>query len=188
MSPILTGVIASGVTGQLNVWSPQGAYDSLASISVSTAVASVTFSGIPEGYKHLQIRSTHQLNTNDSDYGVRFNGDGGNNYTKHQIFASGSSPYFSNSLAVSAMPGGMSQLTTTYYHGAAIIDVFDYTNVDKHKSIRTLGGGDGNGSGAVLLRSGLWTKQDKIFSITLVAQNGATLINAGSQFALYGVK
>jgi hypothetical protein len=155
---------------------------------LSSTAASVTFSGIPSGYKHLQIRSTHQLNLLDSDYGVRFNGDSGANYTKHQIFGNGEAAYSTGTTGLTAMPGGQSQSTASSYFGGAIIDVLDYANVSKNKTIRVLGGSDANGSGAVLLRSGVWLNTSAITSITLVAQSGASLLNVYSSFALYGVK
>jgi hypothetical protein len=54
MSPILTGVIASGISGHLTPpWSPEGAHDALATVTLSASAASITFAGIPSGYKHF---------------------------------------------------------------------------------------------------------------------------------------
>ena len=68
MSPILTGVIASGVSGQLNTGGPQGAYDSLNSSILTTTASSVTFTGIPATYKHLQMLFLNSGQTNVHKY------------------------------------------------------------------------------------------------------------------------
>lgn len=187
MSPILKGVVASQITGRLST----AAYDSIATITVgSGGVSSVTFNSIPGTYKHLQLRTLQQLNTTDSDYGVQFNGDSSTNYTKHQTFGPGSGGgSATGTIGLNAMPGGQSQVNTGSYFAHTIIDILDYTNTNKYKAIRNIGGSSANTSGgAVLLRSGLWINTAAITSITLVAQNGASLINQYSHFALYGIK
>jgi len=50
MSPIL-GILASQNYPRIN-----GAYESIATTTVSTSVSSITFSSIPATYTHLQLR------------------------------------------------------------------------------------------------------------------------------------
>ena len=70
---------------------------------------------------------------------------------------------------------------------APIVDVLDYANTNKFKTIRNLEGFDVNGSGGlVALTSGLYRSTSAITSIKLTP-------NAGnyaqySHFALYGIK
>jgi hypothetical protein len=54
--------MASQISGHLYD-GPFGAYDSLATVTLSADAASVTFAGIPSGYKHLQIRAIHKPST-----------------------------------------------------------------------------------------------------------------------------
>ena len=95
MTPILTGIIASGISGHLTPpWSPEGAYDALATVTVgSTSLSSIVFSGIPTGYKHLQVRyivkSARTGNPLD-ELNLRFNGDTGTNYAQHALAGDGS--------------------------------------------------------------------------------------------------
>ena len=73
---------------------PFGAYDSLASATVgATAVPSITFAGIPTGYKHLQIRVINKDSQASGSHSSRmqFNGDTGSNYTYHALVGDGSS-------------------------------------------------------------------------------------------------
>jgi hypothetical protein len=89
MSPILTGVIASGISGHLTPpWSPEGAYDALATVTLSTATASIEFAGIPSGYKHLQIRFIARSDYAGYADGIKFqfNGDTGSNYSDHSLY------------------------------------------------------------------------------------------------------
>jgi hypothetical protein len=199
MTPILTGIIASGISGHLTPpWSPEGAYDSLATITVgSTAVSSITFSGIPTGYKHLQIRTFSRNNANsgggaEENMRMRFNGDSGENYSSHAIIGNGSSASAwafdasnDNDILLSYGTIPMSNATANVF-GAQIIDILDYTNSNKFKTIKSIGGVDKNGSGYSNFSSGNWRSLNSINSILLFPQAGAFVQN--SQFALYGVK
>jgi hypothetical protein len=71
--------------------------------------------------------------------------------------------------------------------GVGITDVLDYTNTNKNKVLRNLGGVDNNGSGRVAMTSGMWLNTNAITSITLVPSVG-TSFNEYSQFALYGIQ
>ena len=71
-----------------------------------------------------------------------------------------------------------------------IIDVLDYANTNKYKTLRSLFGGDVNMAGGVLgLQSELWMNTAAITTITLTATNGTSpLFTQYSQWALYGIK
>jgi hypothetical protein len=82
--------MASQMSGKL--WQPDGAYDSLATVTIgATGVSSVTFAGIPNTYKHLQIRAT--LKTNRATFGndglyLKVNG-ASSNYAFHYVLGDG---------------------------------------------------------------------------------------------------
>jgi len=186
MSPILKGVIASGISGHLTPpWSPEGAYDALATINLSTSTASITFSGVPSGYKHLQLRISALGDTSTAyDVIMRFNSDSTTNYNWHRIFGNGSTVGAGNSASSNMYIAGDGARTT--YPLASVIDVLDYNNNQKNKTTRILTGWDYNGSGVITLWSGLWRSTSPVTSINIsvVISNFA----AGSTFALYGVK
>ena len=171
-----------------NPYSPTGSYDSLASVTVgSTAQSSITFSGIPPTYTHLQLRSFAGTNPASDPY-VRFNGDGGTNYSSHLLYGTGSaaSSYF-NGASATSMPWltGNSYGTANAF-GASIVDIFDYANTNKYKTARALYAYDTNGAGQMNLSSGLWMSTSAINSIAFTANAGNFITN--SSFALYGVK
>ena len=174
---------------------PFGSYDALATFTVgSTAIANITFAGIPAGYKHLQLRYIARSNNSGSNgnasTGIRFNSDGGNNYASHQLSGGGSGApvagAFSNESYIFGfmVAGGLAGANT---FGLGIIDILDYDSTSKNKTIRTLNAYDNNGSGTSRMASGLWMNTSPITSIFIDGRDGFSYTQH-SQFALYGVR
>lgn len=199
MTPILTGIVASGISGHLTPpWSPEGAYDALATVTLPATASSITFAGIPSGYKHLQLRfsaTTTRSTYAVSDPFIVFNNDafsGNTNYSWHYMRGDGSSTGAGSSASTWRVyaPGLMA---TNQGSGPAVgvIDILDYSNVSKNKTVRWLGGFDTNGTvsgygGFTGLVSGLYNKTEAINSITFSGDYVPYLAN--SKFSLYGVK
>ena len=191
MSPILTGVIASGISGHLTPpFSPEGAYDALSTVTVGTAVSSITFAGIPNTYKHLQIRAIARCNFSAEilDTYMTFNNTSSSYVGMHQIRGNGISATAAHDSAATSsrvfvVPGST---VTSDMFGSAIIDILDYTS-SKNKTIRSLNGIERNGAGDIWFRSSLFMNTSSINSITINAESGSSFIQY-SQFALYGVK
>ena len=181
--PIL-GVIASSITGNLNPPALQGDYWALSTTTLSGAASSITFTGIPQNFTHLQVRAYYSM-ASAGVLKMNFNTDTGANYKSHWVYADGSSTQAGvSSVSPNAINSGYIGAGSSF--GATIIDILDYTNTIKNKVARSLDGNDRNGAGDVELSSGLWINTNPITSITLAGQNG----NLGiySSFALYGVK
>ena len=169
-----------------------GSYESIATTTVgSGGSASVTLSSIPATYTHLQIRGILRASYNLSNTSMRltFNSDTGNNYTSHNLNATGSgTPTSGNEsgnpfivFARSAYDGLTAGIFTSF-----VIDILDYANTNKNKTIRVLNGYDANGEGQVSLRSGAYLSTTAISSINLFSNVGDIMQH--SQFALYGIK
>ena len=182
--PIL-GIMASQISGHL--WQPEGAYDSLATVTVpSGGVASVTFTGIPSTYKHLQLRAINAKSGGASDaIYVRFNSDSGSNYSQHRIYGDGSSATAYGTSSTTAALELVCMGTSSTNFGAFVLDALDYGNINKYKTVRALAGQDKNGSGQIMLGSGAWLNTSTITSITLIGSSAT--IAEYSSFALYGV-
>jgi hypothetical protein len=184
MTPIL-GIIASSFRSAAG---PDGAYDSLATITVGAGgVASITFAGIPNTYKHLQIRCMAKSTGTPSQGDLTFNSDTGNNYAWHQLFGSGSSAGADNSTSRANIVGavGLVNSTVANVFCVSVVDILDYT-ANKNKTVRHLVGQDENGSGVISLNSGLWQNTTAINTITITARSNA--IAQYSQFSLYGIR
>lgn len=192
MSPLFLGIVASGISGHLTPpWEPAGAYDALATVTVpSGGAASITFAGIPTGYKHLQVRVSARGTSNDTFFNTIFNSDTAANYSWHQLFGDGSTAGAGGGASATNMVGVQFTNTASVFN-AGIIDVLDYVSTSKAKTVRSLSGFDANGSGKIMLRSGAWYKNtsniyDAVTSITLTPAAGT--IEQHSTFSLFGVK
>jgi len=163
---------------------PFGAYDNIAAITIPTGgVSSITFDGIPTGYKHLQIRGV-VLTSGTTNPTWRVNNDiTTTNYKGHHLWGTGTSAASND------------QTGTVYwnynpsssYPSSFIMDWLDYASTTKFKTMRTFAGSDTNGGteeGAIW--SGLYMSTNAINSITLLG-NGVNFAQH-SHFALYGVK
>ncbi|MGI9142039.1 MAG: hypothetical protein ACR2IJ_02505 [Fluviibacter sp.] len=174
------GIYASQISGHLT---PSTGYVSIATIKPSST-NTLTFSAIPNSYKHLQLRYLNISSALANDISMRINGDTASNYASHYLYGGGSG---------SAAAGGAGSLTNMYsgYTGntsspaVGIIDILDYTSTIKNKTIRTLSGVDNNGSGYNLYTSGVWINTAAINSITL---NTTATFQANSIFSLYGIQ
>jgi hypothetical protein len=184
--PIL-GIIASSTLVAA------GDFESIATVSVGGGgAANVEFTSIPATFTHLQIRGIARSNrsANLDTLQVRFNSDTGNNYARHYLFADGASVSAgadtSTSFANVGLLTGANASASIF--GANVIDILDYANTNKYKTIRCLGGEDENGSGNLQFASGLWQNTNAITSITLICQAGVASFRQYSSFALYGIR
>jgi hypothetical protein len=181
----LAGIIASsgGAAG--------GDYESIATVTVgSGGQSSISFTSIPSTYQHLQIRGIMRSATasTDDDPLFRFNSDTGANYVRHQIFGSGSTAGASAATGQTSVQGqGAGDTAPANVFGANVVDILDYANTNKYKTVRTLAGTDQNGYGFIVLRSGLWLNTAAINSITIITLSGSNF-KQYSSFALYGIK
>ena len=195
MSPSNIGIYASQISGHL--FAPSGAYDSIATATVgSGGTGTITFSSIPATYTHLQIRLIGRTNRSTAAIdalNMRFNSDTGSNYvTNHYIQGNGSAVYAGANTSGTLMTiyrltaDGAPTLTSSF--GTSVIDILDYANTNKYKTLRALGGQDMNTvSGEVFIVSAAWMSTSAVTSITITPNTG-TLFNEYSQFALYGIK
>lgn len=172
--PLILGIVASG-----NYPRVTNSYESIATVTVgSGGSSSIDFTSIPSTYKHLQIRAFLK-GTGASNRNLTFNGIT-SGYFQHRLEGSGTSAsaggYTSQSQI--AMP------ITGAQWGTVIVDILDYTNTNKNKTVRMLGGYDDNGSGFIGLTSGSVANTAAITSITIAGDTWQQY----SSFALYGIK
>ena len=193
---ISTGTKRSKVWDQSAVVIPPSSFESIATVSLSSAQASVTFSSIPSTYKHLQVRMISRdsnADTNINSLYMNFNGVTGTSYSWHKIEGLGSGTPTANGIASQGnmwIGGNTANNYTSGIYAAHITDIHDYTNTSKYKTIKTFGGFDTNGNGVepghITLTSGMYMSTDAITSITIFKSGQNQL--AGSHFALYGIK
>ena len=193
MTPML-GIMASQISGHL--WAPEGAYDSLATVTLSASAATVTFSSIPATYKHLQIRFFAQTNRGtygSDDIKIQVNSDTGSNYSWHDLYGNGANGAAQSVTSTTRIElNNASGTGVASNFGAGVLDILDYANTNKYKTTRSLHGNDVNGTvsgfgGRVALDSGLWMNTSAISTIQFAPITG-TAFTQYSSFALYGIK
>ena len=154
-------------------------------------VSQINFLDIPQNYKHLHLRessrSNRTLNPNDSVV-LYFNNEI-NNYSYHDFGSDGSSVYAYGAASPGLCATQMSAADSINSNimGVALIDILDYANTSKNKTVRCTGGVDGNGSGRVAMMSSAWLSTNEIFSIKIAPQVGTSWYQY-SRFSLYGIK
>jgi hypothetical protein len=175
-----------------------GSYESIATVTVGAGGASsITFSSIPATYSHLQIRGISRVGSAGSGAGtndllVQFNGVTTSTYSRHALYGTGSAAGVngsgSNTSAYAARAVTPRSGITASVFGTFVIDILDYADTNKFKTIRSLAGMDSNDTnGIVALASGSSQSTSAVSSITLFDESSFSFVQY-SQFALYGVK
>jgi hypothetical protein len=169
-----------------------GAFIPIATTTLSTATATITFSGIPQNYEHLQLRILFRSirAANSDDPRMAFNSDTAANYSYHNLFADGSTVAAYNGVSTGAqivLPPMPAASRAASAFGLSVVDILDYTNTSKYKTVRALGGYDDNGQGYTVFVSGLWNNTAAINTITLTSLQSSSYAQYSS-FTLYGIK
>lgn len=166
-----------------------GAFESIATTVVgSGGTSTITFGSIPSGYKHLQLRFLAR-GSNGEYLSLRMNSDSASNYSFHRLTGDGASASANASTSRSDMllNAASGTSSTANIFNAGIVDILDYADTNKFKTIRVLTGVDFNGSGSVELISNNWRSSSAITTLT-ITQNASGTIQQYSHFALYGIK
>lgn len=165
-------------------------FESIATVTVgSGAQSEIDFTSIPSDYTHLQIRGiARDSNSTTQQLRMRFNGDTGSNYTLHYLLGDGASASAGGSANTTHIQMVYCVALNSYTaFGGAVIDILDYKDANKYKTVRALAGYDRNGNDSyIALDSGVWRNTNAINAIKLYL-TGANFAQYSS-FALYGVK
>ena len=167
----------------------KGDFESIATVTVGAGgSSSISFSSIPSTYKHLQIRAIAQNSSTTTYSNMRFNSDTATNYNNHYLDGDGASATAGANVSDNKLYFGyLTTSSNTNMFGVMVVDILDYTNTNKYKTIRILTGKDINGSGGVVeLASGAWRNTNAVTDINIFP--GSNNFAQYSHFALYGVK
>lgn len=173
-----------------------GSFESIATATGTGSSGTIRFNSIPSTYKHLQIRGIARITytsgiANSSPIGLTLNNAG--TYSKHRLYGDGTSALSSGNSSVGDVYIGNSANndTTSGVVGVFIVDILDYTNTSKYKTIKSFAGVNNNTSSTnyhVDLYSGaINSSLSAVSSIELFDDNGYNF-DTTTQFALYGIK
>ena len=182
MSPIL-GIIASQNYPRIVTTG----FVSIATTTLSSNTSTITFSSIPQVYKHLQIRSVNQASAGSWAL-ISINGDTtASNYAMHRLSGDGVT-----TIAENYVSSNQRRFFTSYlspYWNSSVIDILDYKNTNKYKTLRSLNSWAGDGAsgynGEVNFISNLWMSTSAITSIEISVPG---TFQTYSKFALYGIE
>lgn len=188
--PIPLGVLA--VAGAGGAAGGGAAYEWLETVSVGTAVASVSFSNLNSSYgstyQHLQVRMVvngSRAAAEDTMYLTLNNTNSGNLYANHRLKGTGSSVV--SNASTSQNFGIFEEVLANDYWpipSFMVMDILDPFETTKNKTIRTM-----QGAGAdygITLHSMLFNSTAALTTLKFEFANGN--VRAGSRFSLYGMR
>jgi len=170
------------------------AYEHIAT-AYGASASTISFSSIPQTYKHLQIRAVAVSTRSDSQssgFKIRFNGDSTSTYNTHYLegFNAGGSLSSGSWTDTTGLWGAY--INTIYNSGTnltapSIIDILDYRGT-KNKTTRNFSGViRPDAYDRVTFSSGLWPSTAAITSISIHESVGEGFVST-SRFSLYGIK
>jgi hypothetical protein len=160
---------------------PTPTYVRMATVTLSGASSSLTFSSIPATYRDLIVVFLGAGST-DLEGRIRLNSDTGSNYNYVRISGSGSAA--TSTSATSQTSGFVSAIAKATTTGALQlnINIMDYSATDKHTTIISRADQAANGTEAFANR---WANTAAVTSVQILTSTGN--FASGSTFSLYGV-
>jgi hypothetical protein len=164
-----------------------GDFESIATTTVGSGGSStITFSDIPQTYKHLQIRGIARTATTTQDFLV-YKPNNANLSARHFLSGDGATASSGGSTTVFDFGQIPKSNDTASVFSVFVMDLLDYNNTSKFKTIRHLAGYDLNGSGQTILASGYYGSTTAVTSLVITTYNSTNFAQYSS-FALYGIK
>jgi len=156
-------------------------YESIATQTLGSAAASVTFTSIPSTYTDLVLVFAG-TNSANSEGTLQVNGDTATNYSATVLDGNGSSASSARYATRSSIYTQVLGCGTDQYN--MIIHLQNYSNTTTYKTILTRFNAASKGTSACV---GLWRSTSAITSITLGNLSGGNF-NTGAVISLYGIK
>jgi hypothetical protein len=158
-------------------------YDKIATNTLGSAAATVTFSSIPGTYTDLVLVVNAVTNVTTGQIAIRLNGDTGTNYSRTILWGNGTTTgSYRNANENYAFTGFYTNLWTT--QTINIFQINNYVNANVNKTILSRSNNTGE---AVMTGANLWRNTAAITSLELSISGGSSY-STGSMFTLYGIK
>jgi hypothetical protein len=163
-------------------------YEPIATTTVVSNAANITFSSISSAYTDLKIILVIKGDSaTNQDLNVQFNSNTAGNYSTTALYANGatfSSYQQTSTTSIIAATAVFPNLTRGDYRGFATIDVFSYSG-SSNKTLLGSGYNNQNGAGFVSQQVGLWRNTSVINTIKLYPGSGT--FATGDTAAIYGI-
>jgi hypothetical protein len=157
-------------------------YEPIATTTLGSAAASITFSSISSSYTDLRLVFVGGTSTATFEMWFRVNSDTGTNYSQTNLYGNGGTGASNRASSANYIvlsntaPGTPTELIT--------VDLFSYAG-STNKTFLITDSNDKNGSGFVWRKAGLWRSTSAITSVTVLSEAGNLV--AGTTATLYGI-
>lgn len=169
-------------------------FESIATVSVTSATQPITFSTIPQTFTHLQLRGIARSSRNSyiNNLHLMFNTSGPSYIDQNILIYNTQLNTGTNGNDFSGLKTDYIYMPTSQYSanifGGYVFDIYDYTNTNKNKVIHVIGGAcDGGANTFAGFGSKTMVSTAAVSTITLT-QSGTTDFEQYSHWALYGIK
>ena len=157
-------------------------YTSIATQTLGSAAASVTFSSIPSTYTDLVLVTSAYSASAAQNFQLQYNADTTSTYSYITCFGDGAGVY-------SYKPSNQSQLeyagnSDTTSPTLCILNIQNYSNTTTYKTTLVRWNDPIRNAGMLV---GLWRSTAAINSIKIMVSNSTVNMSAGSTFTLYGI-
>jgi len=159
---------------------PASTYEPLASVTLSTAQTSVTFSNIPQIYTDLVCVVNAGITSGIEDIALTLNGDTATNYSRTFLYGDGTSAV--SGRTTSATRIALGSFGSGTINGNNIFSVMNYSNSTTFKTVLSRGN---NTSNHTIAYAGLWRNTAAVTSMTFGTTGSTWMV--GTTFNLYGV-
>lgn len=157
-------------------------YEPIATQTLGSAAANVTFSSIPSTYTDLVLVAAITAG-NTGDGFLRFNSDTGSNYSDTVVRGNGTAASSVRDTNAAGIDIGPTSVITGSEVGAVKIQIQNYSNSTTFKTSLIRFDEATNFVNAIV---GLWRNTNAITSIDIVSRSGTWGVS--STFTLYGIK
>jgi hypothetical protein len=156
-------------------------YEPIATTTLGSAQASVTFSSISGSYTDLVVVIEGAATTSFGQVQMRFNGDTGTNYSTTYVWGTGSAAVSDRDSNIST--GGSNPGFLGTARGNNVINIQNYSNTTTNKTAIARSSIPGNRVAATV---NLWRSTAAINEVRFNILGGDTF-TSGSTFTLYGI-
>jgi len=158
-------------------------YEPIATTTLGSAQANVTFSSIPQGYTDLVLVINGAFSTAET-IGIQYNSDTGSNYSSTILAGSGSAASSGRNSNQTGLTIGTNGYFTTTIIANSLIQIQNYSNTTTFKTTLSRSNNASVGLDAIV---GLWRSTTAINSIKLYGFYSGYNFASGSTFTLYGI-
>jgi hypothetical protein len=159
-------------------------YEPIATTTLGSVAATITFSSIPATYTDLRISLVGSLSGGGAYGNLRFNSDSASNYSVTILRGNGTTASSARQTSATEI---LYQWTATSSSSDLVfhdINIFSYAG-STFKTVLFANSQDANGGGSVERNVGLWRSTAAITSVNLIS---SSTWNIGTTATLYGIK